>query len=491
MRQILLVVLLTFMLIPLSALLDGTFNPDPGIYQADDKHRENDPPMNLAATVFNYNDVLLEWQEPGAGNIIWNQLDTEGETYGKSAQDFEALYNTYDAEVAGDFVLTGDAVIEGVVLNFFYSILYTEPVSFNVGIFPDEAGSPGETALFSVITDPVTANDNNEFTVTFDPAITLTAGSYWLGYNMRLDYGDLEVQCYANQKISLVNETPAYWRNPGNGFGTGYTTWSQAVLSELNVPEDIAFAVLGQYNSRSLLGYDIYRNDLIINDVLNLDTTYEDLCLDTGSYEYYIKAVYDDGESEPSASVELDIILGAPLNFTATHMGNNVLCQWSPPEMNRNISGYRLYRNGDVIAEINNLFHIDQNVPSGIHEYHVAAVYGEYQSGPSNSVTIEQSGAGENDVNPRTVLSGNYPNPFNPITNISFSLEQSEQVKLEIFDIRGRKINTLINQEMTAGDHLISWNGCDDQGKEQLSGIYLYKMTTSRFTSTMKMILMK
>jgi hypothetical protein len=90
-----------------------------------------------------------------------------------------------------------------------------------------------------------------------------------------------------------------------------------------------------------------------------------------------------------------------------------------------------------------------------------------------------------------TELQGNYPNPFNPETTINFSLKETGQVKLEVYNIKGQKVKTLVNQEMSAGQHSVLWSGRDDSGNSVSSGVYFFRMTNGRYTSTRKMILMK
>jgi hypothetical protein len=89
------------------------------------------------------------------------------------------------------------------------------------------------------------------------------------------------------------------------------------------------------------------------------------------------------------------------------------------------------------------------------------------------------------------VLGQNYPNPFNPTTIITFSIPQSEKVTLTIFNLLGQKIATLADGSMLAGTHIVSWNGRDDAGRQLASGIYLYRLSTSRFSEAKKMVLLK
>ncbi len=88
-------------------------------------------------------------------------------------------------------------------------------------------------------------------------------------------------------------------------------------------------------------------------------------------------------------------------------------------------------------------------------------------------------------------LSQNYPNPFNPETSIAFSTKEAGNVSIEIYNIRGQKVKTILNDYRTAGNHSVVWNGRDDNNKAVASGLYFYKMRNGKFSSTKKMILMK
>jgi len=95
-----------------------------------------------------------------------------------------------------------------------------------------------------------------------------------------------------------------------------------------------------------------------------------------------------------------------------------------------------------------------------------------------------------------TELQGNYPNPFNPSTNIKFSLKAESKVSLDIYNIRGQRVKTLVDDEMQAGYHSVVWNGTDQSGKHVSSGVYFTKFGTAeedngKYTSVKKIILLK
>jgi hypothetical protein len=88
-------------------------------------------------------------------------------------------------------------------------------------------------------------------------------------------------------------------------------------------------------------------------------------------------------------------------------------------------------------------------------------------------------------------LSQNYPNPFNPATNIEFELPRSGPARIEVFNILGRKVRTLLDQHMRAGHKLVRWDGRDDQGQEVTSGIYFYRIQAGDLVQCKKMLLLK
>jgi hypothetical protein len=89
-------------------------------------------------------------------------------------------------------------------------------------------------------------------------------------------------------------------------------------------------------------------------------------------------------------------------------------------------------------------------------------------------------------------LVSNYPNPFNPTTTIEFSLPERATVKVEVFDILGRKVSTLINnQELNAGQQRLIWNGKNDNGIQMVSGAYIYRISSDKFSVSRKMMLIK
>ncbi|UCD93623.1 MAG: T9SS type A sorting domain-containing protein, partial [Candidatus Zixiibacteriota bacterium] len=106
-----------------------------------------------------------------------------------------------------------------------------------------------------------------------------------------------------------------------------------------------------------------------------------------------------------------------------------------------------------------------------------------------NLLTVDKS---DRAVLPRHfALHQNYPNPFNAVTQIIYELPQASHVKIEIRNIMGQRVATLIDKVEDAGVHRVQWDGLDQSGSEAASGIYIYRLEVDDFVASKKMTLLK
>ena len=231
----------------------------------------------------------------------------------------------------------------------------------------------------------------------------------------------------------------------------------------------------------------------------------------TPEYEMDYSGVITITSNDPlSESYDIDVtasgafVLLAPINLTAVLDGFNVTLSWesllmpartgAQSDMRFEMYGFNVYRNDLLINEsyLTEPIYQDTVPATGNYTYYVTAVYDEGESAPSNSVLVEILSADEEFIVPYTTrLNQNYPNPFNPRTTISFTLNQRQRVKIEVFNIAGQLVNVILNDELEAGQHTIVWNGVGESNRQLTSGIYLYRMTSQNFVETRKMILLK
>ncbi|MHB2155407.1 FlgD immunoglobulin-like domain containing protein [Calditrichota bacterium GD2] len=131
--------------------------------------------------------------------------------------------------------------------------------------------------------------------------------------------------------------------------------------------------------------------------------------------------------------------------------------------------------------------HIDEIV--AVHYYS----YGNYKIIPRtvNDIQGHTTDIVEAPVVSTFQLKQNYPNPFNPTTTIEFYLAKQGNYRLDIYDVLGRKVKSLLNGVQPAGAHRLSWDGTDDAGNLVSAGIYFYTLKGENFKQTRKMLLIK
>jgi hypothetical protein len=134
------------------------------------------------------------------------------------------------------------------------------------------------------------------------------------------------------------------------------------------------------------------------------------------------------------------------------------------------------------IIENQNRNTFEFELPEGLEDLQVEAVnldLSVVSNSPENVPQIE------------TELKGNYPNPFNPVTNIQFNIAKEGEVRLNVYNVKGQKVKTLVSENMMPGNHEVIWNGDDNSGNKVSSGVYFYRLQTKNHNQTKKMIMMK
>ncbi|MCB5234619.1 MAG: C25 family cysteine peptidase [Candidatus Cloacimonetes bacterium] len=88
-------------------------------------------------------------------------------------------------------------------------------------------------------------------------------------------------------------------------------------------------------------------------------------------------------------------------------------------------------------------------------------------------------------------LLGNYPNPFNPQTTLTYTMAKPGEVEIDVYNLKGQHVKKLVNRRVDAGTHSVVWDGRDNGGRSVSSGVYLYRMKTDKGNESKKMLLMK
>ncbi len=119
------------------------------------------------------------------------------------------------------------------------------------------------------------------------------------------------------------------------------------------------------------------------------------------------------------------------------------------------------------------------SIISGMQDYSMVK-FTEFEE-PSNNLPVIE----------KVQLHNNFPNPFNPETNVSFSIPAEQEVILTIYNLKGQKVKELVNGNFPAGKQSVVWEGKDENGKQVASGLYFYKLKTGKKEISKKMLLLK
>jgi len=300
------------------------------------------------------------------------------------------------------------------------------------------------------------------------------------------------------------------------------------------------------HHYRNFAGYVVYRNEQELTQ--QSETTFTDrTAFNDTPYTYYIKAIHTDPDWETDPSNTVSVILrNPPTDLAATVSFGLVNLVWQAPsaggdgnppttEMDdgnrpatvipsvskttrttlmssqqtddtvkstrhhtRSLSGYRIYRNGELLPVIVSDLSFTDDYSTGLQDgyfytYYVTAVYTDPvgESEGSNQVSARPLSDNDTVIVTKTDLRGNYPNPFNPTTTIAFDIAQPGHVTLKIYNTKGQLVKTLVNGACDVGNHQVIWDGHDNIGATVGSGIYFYRMVAGDFISVKKMLLIK
>lgn len=133
---------------------------------------------------------------------------------------------------------------------------------------------------------------------------------------------------------------------------------------------------------------------------------------------------------------------------------------------------------------------VDRNLQSGTYDYRLKQIDTDGAFEYSNIITATVG------LPATFMLAQNFPNPFNPVTEIQYQLpaadhRSDQRTVLKVYNILGKEVRTLVNEEQPLGFYRVSWDGTDNLGQRVSSGIYIYRLQTGSFTATRKMALVQ
>jgi fibronectin type 3 domain-containing protein len=226
------------------------------------------------------------------------------------------------------------------------------------------------------------------------------------------------------------------------------------------------------------------------------DTVNDFTGLDEGQKYYWRVQANNVAGSSPWSDISDFTIIRAPTSLDVeSSASNEITLSWS--DKSDVEDGYIIERKQspdtsftvlDTLKESDVAEYVDNGVEQGkTYTYRVKAYKGSAVSDYSNEASLNLTDVNEEEGIPTEYsISQNYPNPFNPSTKIKFALPETALTKIIIYDLIGRKIQTLVNKELQAGYHTINIDA-----KNLPSGVYFYRIQSRDFIQTKKMILMK
>ena len=222
-------------------------------------------------------------------------------------------------------------------------------------------------------------------------------------------------------------------------------------------------------------------------------------CIDTGTLDLPYGTVlpaYDLADNPRVCDSAIDMgayeFLGnaAPINLEVA----DATLSWQIPS-GYFTSGFNIYFEGEFLITLSGTiteYTFTNLIEEETYIAGVSALYGTEETAIINLEFIYDPVGIHDDPIPITGYQlYNYPNPFNPETTIVYNLPESGKVKLEVFNIKGQLVKTLLNEEMQKGEHSIVWSGFDSNNKPVSSGIYLYKIKVGNQESVNRMLLLK
>ena len=447
----------------------------------------------------------------GGDESGYYQIPVQNGTYFVAAFADGYMYDYVDSVVVAD---------DTVIVNFQLENFETgDPGSIHGTVFDANTGDPiwgADVEVFSVF---------SEF---YDVVVTDSVGDYWIdvpgglyemvasaiGYfpywvdSVAVDSNMVNVDFYLDESDGVCY--PDVWdvRDVPNDQGREVlVTWPQACLDFA----DIEFYSLWRLPDEGGMGgapthmatvpeagWRVYsKTAATLGDSIAPDDIW------WSTYVVIAHTDFDDVflQGWPNSGYSIDNLIPDAPALSGSEGDGGVSLTWTEI-VNEEAKYYTVYKRDitaggsfEALVNVTETVFVDLNVFIGnSYEYYVTATdFANNEGKISNSYTLMIVSVDnlENAIPDEFALGQNYPNPFNPTTSIRYQLPVSGNVRLNVYNLNGELVTTLVNGEMSAGYHTVEWNGLTSTGKDIASGVYLYRIQTNDFVQVRKMIMMK
>ncbi len=356
------------------------------------------------------------------------------------------------------------------------------------------------TTASQIIVDDISWTSYDANYVQEEIATSTNVSQAFTGTNVTLEFG--EVTTGANVRVSKYSYAPQNV-SFGGTVPTNYSDYKWIINAGNLAFSDgvIKIAVAGLSGITDPGTVDIYKRSTPgIGDFSKLTTGYADgfLSATVSSFSEFILGSDDEDNSLP---VELQ-------DFNAVPGNSKVTLNWSTESETENL-GFNIYRgvnkNGEFLmlnaelipghgstSEMQEYTYIDRNVVNGVtYFYKLEDVDYAGKTELHNKVVSAAPTSKESDTNINEFrLYPCYPNPFNPSTNIRIALHEPAPVKLQVYNLNGKLISTLLNTSLGAGEYNFTWNATDFRGTDVASGVYFIRMVIENQSTSLQKVLL-
>ncbi|NQT63998.1 MAG: carboxypeptidase regulatory-like domain-containing protein [Candidatus Marinimicrobia bacterium] len=327
---------------------------------------------------------------------------------------------------------------------------------------------------------------------------TITISDNWISMDFYLEYHQFAMPPMFN---FIVDQPFDQGRQVRMSFWPGGTDWGPftgySIWRTTNTPMGETFDFVDYIPNHDFGEYMLVAPTLVDSSAYISDPfDFMSLFMVTGHWDAY---GYMDGP--PMGGYSIDNIhpgIPGPLALlSASEDGVEIGWEMSMADDFQYFEVYRAtnpdFTDADVYATVEPMFSDGDVIIGQTYYYTVSAVDANgNMSETTNVVTTSIVSVDDLEMIPTAYgLSQNYPNPFNPTTSIEFALPEASEVSLEIYNLLGQKVRTLVTGYVPAGYINTSWDGLNQNGKEISSGTYIYRLQTADQTFSKKMVLMK
>jgi len=440
--------------------------------------------------------VGLETLPDGTPIAIWHQTN-DGSNYeiyfGKEADGWTSLsINDGDTSLFPDMVVTSEGIvfaafdwgdIEGPTYPFYYS--YSED---DGATWTDEVP----------ITENAVANNWNMVALAADP----TNGDVWATYTDTTSLAGGPADQFNDVVAVRWDSATREWQDPElvlEGWFAANPVFNSVVVDSYHDVHIVFQFNEVEYGTDGILAYNFTGSAGILAYVYGNEgewSTFEPITgvAPTDTVSGPPNLGIDANDNLYCAFTQIDSADGTYIFNTA----DTYLCTRSPgdTEWSDRIDCSHLGAISPADSFHTYFTHITQNVPSGPGEgpgvFWSQMINREQPASVHFNMVIESEvEGGAPGTGGNFVLRQNTPNPFNPVTSISYNLTASSDVSLTIYDTAGRLVKNLVKEKQEAGEHSVVWSGVNESGSKVSSGVYFYRLSTGETTETRKMVMVK